>query len=514
MTNNYLLGIDIGTYESKGVLTDPEGRIVGQATCAHGLEMPKPGWVEHDAEKVWWHDFCYLIKQLLDQTNIPAASIAAVGCSGIGPDLLPIDELGRPLRPAILYGIDTRATAEISELETKFGSARIMQVSGNSLSSQSVGPKILWLARHEPEVFRRTRHILTATGYLVYRLTGKACIDYYTAVTFAPLFNVNTLTWDKDMCAGIVDPDLLPAPAWTAQVAGTITPAAAALTGLRSGTPVIVGTTDAAAEAISVGVAWPGELMIMYGSTLFLIHVTDRLVVNPQLWTGVYLFNGRWALAAGMATSGSLTRWFRDEFSASEVKAEAEGGLNAYAALAAAAAQVPPGSQGLIVLPYFSGERTPINDPRARGVIAGLTIAHSRKHVYRAILEGVAYGLAHNLEVIHETGVTTARAVAVGGGTKNDLWLQVVSDVTGVEQVVPAQTIGAAYGDAFLAGLGVGILGKPDEIKSWVKPSRVIKPDPVAQEIYARYYREYRRGYLMLKDQMHNLADLGEGGGV
>ena len=514
MASGYLLGIDIGTYESKGVLSDAAGNIVGHATLAHGLDMPRPGWAEHDADKVWWHDFCFLTKRLLDQTKIPAASIAAVGCSGIGPDLLPIDEQGQPLRPAILYGIDTRATAEISELETRFGPERIAQVSGNSLSSQSVGPKILWLARHEPEIFRRTRHLLTATGYLVYRLTGKACIDYYTAVTFAPLFNVNTLAWDKDMCAGIVDPDLLPAPAWTAQVAGAITPEAASVTGLRSGTPVIVGTTDAAAEAISVGVAWPGELMIMYGSTLFLIHVTDRLVVDPHLWTGVYLFPGRWALAAGMATSGSITRWFRDEFSAAERQAEAEGGANAYAALASEAAQVPPGSQGLVVLPYFSGERTPINDPQARGVIAGLTLAHGRRHVYRAILEGVAYGLAHNLEVIHETGAATTRAVAVGGGTKNELWLQMVSDVTGVEQIVPAQTIGAAYGDAFLAALAIGMVSKPDEIKTWVKPSRVIQPDPAVHDIYARYYREYRRLYPVLKEQMHALARLGEGGGV
>jgi xylulokinase len=514
MTSDYLLGIDIGTYESKGVLTDPAGNIVGQAACAHGLEMPKPGWAEHDADKVWWQDFCFLVKRLVDQTGIPSSSVAAVGCSGIGPDLLPIDENGQPLRPAILYGIDTRATAEIAELESRFGSDRITQVCGNSLSSQSVGPKILWLARHEPEIFRRTRHILTATGYLVQRLTGRACIDYYTAVTFAPLFNINTLAWDKDMCAGVVNPDFLPTPAWSAEVAGAITPEAASITGLRSGTPVIVGTTDAAAEAISVGVVWPGELMIMYGSTLFLIHVTDHLVVNPRLWTGVYLFSGRWALSAGMATSGSITRWFRDEFSASEKKAEAEGGLNAYAALASAAAQVPPGSQGLMVLPYFSGERTPVNDPLARGVIAGLTIAHSRKHVYRAILEGVAYGLAHNLEVIHETGATTTRAVAVGGGTKNELWLQMVSDVTGIEQFVPAQTIGAAYGDAFLAGLGIGMLGKPDEIKSWVKPSRVIKPDPAARDVYASYYREYRRLYPILKEQMHTLAHLGEGGGV
>ncbi len=514
MSDEYLLGIDIGTYESKGVLSDRAGNVLGQASCAHELALPKPGWAEHDADRVWWHDLCLLVTRLLEETQIPPSAIAAVGCSGIGPDLLPVDADGHPLRPAILYGIDTRAAAEIAELESRFGTDVIAQVSGNSLSSQSVGPKILWLARHEPDVFRRTRHILTATGYLVYRLTGKAFIDNYTAATFAPLFNIHTLDWDEAMCRDIVAPAILPTPAWSGQIAGAVTPEAASLTGLRAGTPVIVGTTDASAEAVSVGVTAPGDLMIMYGSTLFLIHVTDHLTVEPRLWAGVYLSPGRWALAAGMATSGSITRWFRDEFAAAERQAEASGGPNAYAALAAEAAAVAPGSQGLLVLPYFSGERTPINDPQARGVIAGLTLAHSRAHVYRAILEGVAYGLAHNLEVIHAAGADTGRAVAVGGGTKNRLWLEIVSDVTGVEQVVPSQTMGAAYGDAFLAGLGIGWFQELDEVKSWVKPSQVIRPDPARREVYRRYYPEYRQLYANLREQLHTLARFGEGGEV
>ncbi len=514
MSGEYLVGVDIGTYESKGVIANSSGHIVGQAVCAHGLDLPKPGWAQHDADEVWWHDFCLLVARLLEQTQKSASSIAAVGCSGIGPDLLPIDEAGRPLRPAILYGIDTRAAAEIAELEAGLGTDQIERVSGNSLSSQSVGPKILWLAHHEPEVLKRTRHILTATGYLVYRLTGKTWIDNYTAATFAPLFDIHALRWDSAMCRGIVAPEILPTSAWSTEIAGTITPDAASLTGLRAGTPVIVGTTDASAEAISVGVTRPGELMIMYGSTLFLIHVTDRLIVDRRLWTGVYLAPNRWALAAGMATSGSITRWFRDEFAIPEKRIEAEGGLNAYAALAQAAAQVPPGSQGLMVLPYFSGERTPINDPLARGVFAGLTLSHGRNHIYRAILEGVAYGLAHNLEVIRESGATTERAVAVGGGTKNGLWLQIVSDVTGVEQMVPAQTVGAAYGDAFLAGLGVRLFSELDDVKSWVQPAQVIRPDAENQNIYQRYYREYRSLYPVLKDRLHALARLGEGGDV
>jgi xylulokinase len=503
------LGVDIGTYESKGVITDRDGKILSQASIPHELSLPKPGWAEHDADQVWWHDFRWLVKKLLSQSGIDSAAISAIGCSGIGPDLLPVDEAGQPLRPGILYGIDTRASSEIAELEARFGPESILEKTGNSLSSQSVGPKILWLARNEPDIFKRTRHILTATGYLVFRLTGKAFIDHYTAATFAPLYNIKKMEWDEAMCDGIIDPSRLPQPAWSGELAGQVTQEAAAQTGLRAGTPVVVGTTDAAAEAISAGVTDPGELMIMYGSTLFLIHVVDRLMVDPRLWAGVYLSPRNWVLAAGMATSGSLTRWFRDQFSQGELAAEAAGGPNAYAALSQAAAQIPPGSQGLVVLPYFSGERTPIQDPLARGVIAGLTLSHTRAHVYRAVLEGVAYGIAHNLEVIREAGGTTQRATAVGGGTHSQTWLQIVSDVTGVEQTVPSQTIGAAYGDAFLAAFGLGCFQDLAQVKSWVQVKEIIRPDPQRHESYRPYYQSYRSIYADIKNQLHTLAGLG-----
>ena len=312
------------------------------------------------------------------------------------------------------------------------------------------------------------------------------------------------------MCKDIINPTVLPQPAWSGELAGKVTEEAAAQTGLRAGTPVVVGTTDAAAEAISVGVTDPGELMIMYGSTLFLIHVVDQLMVDPRLWSGVFLTPGNWALAAGMATSGALTRWFRDQLSQGELAEEAAGGPNAFAALSQAAAQIPPGSQGLVVLPYFSGERTPIQDPLARGVIAGLTLSHTRAHIYRAILEGVAYGIAHNLEVIRVAGGTTRRATAVGGGTRSRTWLQIVSDVTGIEQVVPSQTIGAAYGDAFLAALGLGFFKNLSEVKSWVQTTEIIRPDPQRQEIYRQYYLSYRSIYADIKEQLHVLANLGQ----
>jgi xylulokinase len=298
---------------------------------------------------------------------------------------------------------------------------------------------------------------------------------------------------------------------WSDEIAGGVTATAAAETGLRAGTPVTAGTVDAASEAISVGVIDPGDKMIMYGTTMFFILVTDRPVPDPRMWATGYLFDGLYDVTGGMATSGALTRWFRDQLGMPEVAAEADGGPNAYQSLAELAAHAPPGSGGVICLPYFSGERTPINDPLARGMFVGLTLSHSRAHLYRSVLEGTAFGVRHNLEAMNEMGVPPRRIVAVGGGAKNDLWLQIVSDVTGVPQIVPERTIGASYGNAFLAGIATGIIPERAAVnRNWVKVKRVVEPNVGLNERYQPYYDVYRRLYENTKHEMHALARLGQ----
>jgi xylulokinase len=227
------------------------------------------------------------------------------------------------------------------------------------------------------------------------------------------------------------------------------------------------------------------------------------------MWISPYTFPGLYCLLAGMATTGALTRWFRDQFARQEMAVEASGGPNAYATLTAKAAAVPPGSEGLAILPYFSGERTPLNDPDARGVIAGLSLAHGRGHLYRAILEATAYGVMHNLEVMQADGAKPRRAIAAGGGTKSDLLVQIVSDVTGVEQELPAQTIGAAYGDAFFAGLATGLVSRSTLESEWVRIVRRFTPDPARHELYQEYYAIYRNLYPHTVQDIHELARLG-----
>ncbi len=505
MKKRFLLGVDIGTYESKGIIADLDGRVVSQHALPHALSIPKHGWAEHDPEAVWWGDFVSIVKRLLAESSVAPQDILAVGTSAIAPALLPVDSRCRPLRSgAILYGIDTRATAEIQELGQRIGQETIFRTCGNALSAQAVGPKILWLKRHEPEIYRQAAKFVTATTFIVARLTGKYVIDHLTASTWVPFYDFAAKKWG-DLCDGIVDVARLPKLGWTTDIAGTVTLDAAQQTGLATGTPVIVGTADAAAEAVSAGTVSAGQMMLMYGSTMFMYSVQTEPRTDERLWALPYVFPETACLAAGTATSGSLIRWFRDQLAPELTAAEKETGVNAYQALMQEAEEILPGSEGLIVLPHFSGERTPLNDPRARGVIFGLTLAHSRAHIYKAVLEGIAYGIRHHLEVMKTMGAEPEQIVAVGGGTKNRLWLQVVSDICNISQRVPAVTLGASYGDAFLAGLGMGVFPSHTAIKAWIRDIRTIEPNPANTKLYEKMEGLSLELYRRNKDIMHLL---------
>ncbi|OZM72195.1 sugar kinase [Amycolatopsis antarctica] len=484
-----LLGIDIGTSSSKGVLVGPDGTIRARADRPHDTSYPHPGWVEHDTETVWWQDFLALSRELTAAAD--GAPIAGLAVSGIGPVLLPADGDGNPLRPAILYGVDTRAGREIDELTAELGAERILERGGTPLSSQAVGPKWRWLARHEPEVFERTELFLMASSYLVHRLTGEYVLDHHSASQCDPMYDLRAADWAHDWAERVAPGITLPRLAWPSEVVGTVSAAAAKETGLPQGLPVTAGTVDAWAEAASVGVTDPGDTMVMYGTTMFLVQVLADPEPGPGLWTTRGTLPGTYSLAAGMATSGAITDWLR----------KLVGGD--FADLVARAAEVPAGSRGLLMLPYFAGERTPLFDPDARGVLAGLTTAHGLGELYRACLEGIAYGVRHNLEAMAASGGTARRLVAVGGGTQGGLWTQIVSDVTGAEQQVPRETVGAAFGDALLAAMAVGL--EPDPA-GWNPVAGTVTPGAEATAVYERFYPRYRELYPSTVDIAHFLA--------
>jgi xylulokinase len=414
----HTLGIDIGTFETKGVLVDADGQITATAARPHKMIVPRPGWAEHRADQDWWGDFVHVTKALLAQSGLDPKRIKAVATSAIGPCMLPVDAAGTPLMNGVLYGVDTRASDQIAQLNARIGEASILATCGNALTSQAVGPKILWLKETHLDLFARTAKVLTSTSYLTWKLTGQYVIDHYTAASFAPLYDVNALNW-TDTLADILPLDKLPRLMWSTEIAGQVTAEAATETGLAIGTPVTCGTIDAAAEAVSVGVGSPGEMMLMYGSTIFIIQVTAGPVRDPRLWYAPWLFPGLHASMAGLATSGTLTHWFRDQLARD----------SDFATLAAEAAQSPKGAKGLLCLPYFSGERTPIHDPQAKGAFFGLHLNHTRADLFRAAIEGIAMATAHVFDTYRELDAAPTKVLSVGGGTKNALWMQATSDL-------------------------------------------------------------------------------------
>ncbi|MFI9407870.1 FGGY-family carbohydrate kinase [Nocardia sp. NPDC052316] len=481
------LGVDIGTASSKGVLTDEHGVVLARSERAHGVSTPRPGWVEHDAEQVWWADFVAIVGELVAAAD--GATLDGLAVSGIGPCLLPADAHGRPLRPAILYGVDTRATTEIAELTAEFGAEAVLARAGSPITSQAVGPKLRWLARHEPQVAAATDMLLMASSFLVQRLTGRYVLDHQSASQCVPLYDLRRREWAGDWAEQVAPGLRLPELAWPTEVVGRVGAQAAASTGLPVGLPVSTGTIDAWAEAASVGVRAPGDAMIMYGTTMFLVQVLEDPRPHPGLWGTCGTWPGTYTLAAGMATSGAVTDWLRNLV----------GGE--FADLVAEAARVPPGSRGLLVLPYFAGERTPLFDPAARGIVAGLTLGHGRAELYRAVLEGTAYGVRHNLAAMSEAGGGAGRLVAVGGGTKGGLWTQIVSDVTGLPQQLPAETIGACLGDALLAAEAAGV-----DTAKWNPVVSTVEPYPGRTGEYDSYYRHYRELYECSTAITHFLA--------
>lgn len=490
----YVIGIDIGTASTKAVLATPDGHIVSTASRAHTMSLPRPGWAEVDAEKVWWDEVAILCRELM--AAAAAGGITGVCVSGLGPCLLLCDEQLRPVRPAILYGIDMRAAAEIAELSQRYGTERIVQRGGTALSTQAVGPKMLWVRRNEPAVWARAARWYNSSSYIVARLSGEYVLDHHTASQCDPLYDISAHEWCSDWARDIAGSLPLPRLAWPSDIVGTVHAEAAVATGIPAGTPVCAGTVDAWAEAFSAGVRQPGDLMLMYGSTMFFVQVLPELRSHPMLWTTTGVDPGTYTLAAGMATSGSLTAWLQ----------QLTGNVP-FSQLVKEAAATPPGADGLILLPYFAGERTPIFDPHARGVIAGLSLRHGRGHLFRATYEGIAFGIRQILDFLDVTGGPAERIVAVGGGTQGDLWTQIVSDVTGRKQHLPAQTIGASYGDALMAAIGTGIV--PADT-NWAVADRTIVAEPARRELYDRLYENYCALYPATRDLVHHLAQLQE----
>ena len=506
--NRYFMGIDVGTYESKGVLIDAGCRIVCQASQPHGLENPQPGWYEHDAQQVWWGDVCQISRRLLTLSGIDPAQVACVGLSALGCDCVPVDEHCTPLCKAILYGIDSRAQEEIEQIKAYYGS-RYASVFAHPLVSSSIAPKILWIKNHLPQVYEKTYKFLTASSFLTAKMTGRYCIDRYLSGSFAPLYDGMQI--NKAECGLFCRPDQLAQVTLATDIVGTVTPQAAALTGLAPGTSVLTGTGDSGAESVSCGVFSPGSMMIQLGSTCFFIYYTDHLPATAQLSPGPYLIPGGLCIAAGTNNGGTLTKWYRDQLFPTLLQQERQGGENAYAAMAKLAAEIPAGSDGLFTLPYFAGERAPIDDPQAKGMIFGLQSHHTRAHLYKSALEGIGYSITQYFEQLTENGLPVSRVMAVGGGTKNPLWLQIIADMLGREIFVPQVTIGACYGDALLCAMACGCYESWEHLGAHIQIQQTIRPIERNHAVYQAGKQIFQSLYESTKRWMHQPAPRTEG---
>jgi xylulokinase len=491
-----LLGIDLGTGSSKGVLATPDGDIVATATRHRpgSMAMPRPGWAEVDADAVWWSDIVALARELTERAG--SSAVDAVCVSGVGPCLLLCGREGVPVRPAILYGIDSRAVAEIDALNDRFGVDAILQRCATPLTTQAVGPKALWVQRHEPESWARATGWFNSSSFAVRRLTGEYVLDHHTASQSVPLYDMESSTWCEPWYDDVMGALARPRLVWPAEIVGQVTADAAEATGLSEGTPVCAGTVDAWSEAFSGGVRQPGDLMLMYGSTMFFVQELQATARHPLLWNTMGVDPGSRCLAAGMSTSGSLTTWVQELV-----------GDVPFDVLVREATATPAGADGLLLLPYFAGERMPIFDPRARGVIAGLSLRHQRGHLFRAVYEGIAFGVRQILRLLDTEVNPVERLVALGGGTQAALWTQIVSDVTGRAQEIPEQTIGASYGDALMAAIASGLV--PPET-NWARIATVVQPNLATESTYEELFQVYSSMYPATRSAMHALATMQE----
>lgn len=497
---SYFLGIDASTTGVKALIIDDAGNVLGAATTEIPLSTPYPLWSEQDPTD-WWSGAVNSIKQVLKATSIAGEQIAAIGLTGQMHGLTLLDEKGDALRPAILWN-DQRTGPQCDEIRQRLGKKRLIELTGNDALTGFTAPKILWVRQHEPEVFARAKHILLPKDYVRYRLTGHYATDKAGAAGTL-LLDIKKRDWSKEVLDALEIPaEWLPPTHEGPEVTGPVSAEAAQLTGLKAGTPVVGGGGDQAAQAVGVGAVAPGIVALTLGTSGVVFASAAEPFIEPEgrLHAFCHAVPGRWHMMGVMLSAAGSLRWYRDTFAA---------GVD-FDTLLAPASDIPPGCEGLLFLPYLTGERTPHPDPLIRGGFVGVTIRHAQPHFTRAVLEGVAFGLRDSFELIKSSGLTQIKQVRVsGGGAKSSLWRQILADALNVELVTVNTTEGAAYGAALLAGVGAGAWPNVDaacEACIKLTGSTAPRPDSVAQ--YEPYYVQYRELYPSLKDVSHKLSSL------
>ncbi len=507
---SYLLGIDVGTSGSKALLVEEGGAVRASAVAHYPLATPRPLWSEQNPDD-WWRATIRSIGEVLSESGVAASEIAGIGLTGQMHGLVLLDAGGAVLRPCIMWN-DQRTGPQCASITAQVGAERILELTGNPVLPGFTAPKIAWVRENEPDVYRRAAKALLPKDYLRYRLTG----DFYTEVSDASgtsLLDVAARKWSDEMLAAFhISPDWMPEVTESPEVSARVHAEAARLTGLREGTPVVGGAGDQAAQAVGTGIVEPGVVSVTLGTSGVVFAASNEYRVEPEgrLHAFCHAVPGQWHLMGVMLSAAGSFRWYRDTLGGLELDRSRREGRDPYDLLTEAAAAIPAGCEGLLFLPYLSGERTPYPDPRARGVFVGLTLRHTRAHLTRAVLEGVTYGLRDSLELVRGLGLKTGEVRASGGGAKSPFWLQLLADNFHSEIVTVGCEEGAAYGAALLAGVGADVYSDvPSACRSVLKLTGRTEPGE-AGPVYDAYYPHYRALYPALAAHFAAVADTGE----
>lgn len=502
--SKFLMGIDIGTSACKVAAFDLEGRVVAQASEPYHVHHLGQGWVEQDPLE-WWEKVCRAVQSVLaalKSQGAGAAQISAIGVDGQSWSAIPVDVEGNVLHNTPNW-MDSRASSIAERVKSEIGNDRIAAVSGNSFEPTYSTPKILWFKEYRPEIFRRTDKFLQSNSYAVYRLTGEITQDLSQGYGLH-VFNINTGAYDYQLCDELgIPPEKLPPVYPCHQVVGTVTSQAADETGLSPGTPVVAGGLDAACGTLGAGVIAPGETQEQGGQAGGMSICIDRALAHPKLILGFHVVPGLWLLQGGTVGGGGTLKWFKEQLGEYETEMEKQGGRTAFEVFSELAGAVKPGADGLVFLPYMAGERSPLWDVHAKGVFFGLSYDKTKAHLIRAIMEGCAYALLHNLETAEEAGAAAQVLNAVGGSANSEVWTQIKADVTGKVFQVPSSDTATTLGAAILAGVGVGVYRSFQEaVARTIRIKRTHQPDAANHQIYRRYYQLYRELYQQLKELM------------
>lgn len=490
-----LIGLDIGTTSTVGTLTDGAGTTLATVSRDTDLRSDHPNWAEEDPAQ-WWANACAVIRELLERAEGP---VAAVGVTGMVPALVLLDAGGRVLRRSMQQN-DARAVTEITAMAEQADGDLFFRMTGGSINQQLVGPKLRWLEAREPDVFARIATIFGSYDYIAFRLSGALSVERNWALE-SGLYDLETRAFSPHLLElAHARVGWLPPIRDAHEVIGRVTAAAAAETGLAEGTPVVAGCADHVASAFVAGVVGEGDLLVKFGGAGDILLATAeprpdrRLFLDHHIVPGLFLTNGC------MAASGSVLKWIAREFGR---------GTLSFPELDALAAATPPGAEGLVLLPYFLGEKTPLHDPHARGTLVGLGLHHSLGHVWRAALEGVVYGFRHHLAVFAEMGLEVRRVVSSNGGSQSAVWLQIAADCLGHPVTHIARHPGSCLGAAYVAGVGVGVFDGYGDVSRYVEPGRTFTPRPENAAVYDHGYGRFRETYERLRPMYPRLLPPG-----